>query len=255
MGCAMNAELRKRLAIGCLGALSPILANLLIVDLQVTLASATPLVVAAYLLRVLVLCAAACIIVYLNHDENRPIKIFQLGIAAPALLTGIINGAAVSNTAKQDQAPQQQQQRTQQQSPSSYFEIPGLIGKVFAQSASRDGNVAPNQPSIEDCANPKDPSISQQFLQGFAGIVPDNRWFVVISSNINIESAVGDVATINRQFPGRFKPKICAPPRGDKFYRVVIGEYLNYQAASKLRDEIVRAGIQKDAWLWTPFNA
>ena len=80
-------SLQKKLFIGCLGALSPIIANLLVVDLDLVLANAKLLTVVSYIIRVVALCGAACIVVYLNSDEDKPIKVFQLGIAAPALST------------------------------------------------------------------------------------------------------------------------------------------------------------------------
>jgi hypothetical protein len=64
--------LGKRLFIGCLGALAPILVNLYVVDLQTTLANLLPLEAVSYAVRVLALCISACVIVYLNNDEMRP---------------------------------------------------------------------------------------------------------------------------------------------------------------------------------------
>ncbi|MGB5184747.1 MAG: hypothetical protein WBO12_21515 [Xanthobacteraceae bacterium] len=56
--------LSKRLFIGCLGALAPILVNLYVVDLQTTLTNLLPLEALSYAVRVL----ALCVIVYLNSD-------------------------------------------------------------------------------------------------------------------------------------------------------------------------------------------
>jgi hypothetical protein len=89
--------LGKRLFTGCLGALAPILVNLYVVDLQTTLANLLPLEAVSYAVRVLALCISACVIVYLNNDEMRPAKLFQLGIMAPAMLTSMLNGAVIAN--------------------------------------------------------------------------------------------------------------------------------------------------------------
>ena len=103
-GCKMNGNapkeelsLRKRLFIGCLGALAPILVNLYVIDLQTTLNNLLPLEAASYAVRLVALCASACIVIYLNGDESRPAKLFQLGIMAPAMLTSMLNGAAIAN--------------------------------------------------------------------------------------------------------------------------------------------------------------
>src|SRR4051812_48729433 len=100
----MDRDLLNSMKIGCLGALTPILINLLVVDLQTTLTNATAISAFFYMVRVVLLCIAACLVVYLNSDEKRPIKVFQLGIAAPAVLTGMLNGAVIN---KQNAPPPQ----------------------------------------------------------------------------------------------------------------------------------------------------
>src|SRR5262249_61750466 len=98
-------DLKQRLFIGCLGALAPILVNLYVVDLQTTLTNLLPLEALSYALRVLALCVSACIVVYLNSDEARPAKLFQLGIMAPAMLTSMLNGAAIANKVPSSPTP------------------------------------------------------------------------------------------------------------------------------------------------------
>jgi hypothetical protein len=226
-------DLRKKLFIGCLGALSPIVANLLVVDLDLVLADAKFLTVLSYLVRVFALCATACIVVYLNGDERKPIKIFQLGIAAPALLAGIINSASLSQHVKNQQ---------------STFEIPSIVSSAFAQP------VASQQPKVEDCRK-HDSTAGQQILKGLFSILPEDRWYVSTSSNLQLQSAIDEVQDIERRFPARFHPKICAPTSGDdKYYRVIIGQNLTREAASKLRDAALAAGLSKSTWLWSPVS-
>jgi len=95
----------------------------------------------------------------------------------------------------------------------------------------------------------------QQIIRGTLGILPEDRWFVVTSSNLQLQTAIDDVQDIKRRYAGKFQPKICAPIRGDNRYRVVIGENLTYEAASKLRDEAIAAGLSRDSWLWSPLQA
>jgi len=232
MGADM--DLRKKLFIGSLGALSPILINLLVIDLDLVLANAKLLTVVSYVIRVVALCAAACLVVYLNGDEDKPIKVFQLGLAAPALLTGIINGVSLSNNVVN--------QRTA-------FEMPAIVSSAFAQP----GTI--NPPKVEDCLK-HDSTAGQQVLKGLLGILPEDRWNVSTSSNLQLQSAVDEVQDIKRRFPTKFHPKICAPiSSDDKYYRVIIGQNLTREAASKLRDEALAAGLSKSTWLWSPVSS
>jgi len=90
-------QLKQRLFIGCLGAMALIVANLCVVDLNTVFAHLLPLEAFTYFVRLLGLCAAACVVIYLNSDEFRPVKLFQLGVMAPAIITQMLNGAAVVN--------------------------------------------------------------------------------------------------------------------------------------------------------------
>jgi hypothetical protein len=240
------------MSIGCIGALTPILLNLLVVDLQTTLSNVTLITVLSYLVRVVALCAAACIVIFLNDDETKPVKLFQLGIAAPALLTGLLNGAVIANqrtppSQSSQTAPAATINHNERETNQRFvFEVPSFIGRAHAQGAGRPANVL-------DCTTPQDPSVSQQILKGLIGIVPDNQWFVVVGSNPTAESALADVATLNQRYAGRFSAKVCAPAAApDNRYRVVIGEYLTYAAATKLKLEAIAAGLPGETWVWNP---
>jgi hypothetical protein len=225
----------ERLGVGCAGALTPILANLLVVDLEVTLADLRPLTVASYIVRVLALCAAACIVVYLNSDETKAIKVFQLGIAAPALLVSLINGVQANHNSKK-----------------ASVEFPFLTATAFAQDAK--GKAAQGASQIADCMGEPEPTAGQQVIRGLFGILPDNRWFVVVGSDLTRENAISEANEVNQQ--GQFRAKVCAPAGGaDKYYRVVIGEYMSRAEALTLRKQAANAGLPKDAWLWNPMTS
>ena len=222
-------NLKNKLFIGCLGALSPILVNLILVDLDLVLANAKALTIASYIVRVIALCAAACLVVYLNGEEDKPIKIFQLGLAAPALLTGIINGVSLSKNVVDQKAA---------------FEIPAIVSSAFAQGAG--------QPKVEDCVK-HDSTAGQEVLKGLFGILPENRWYVSTSSKLKLQSAVDEVKDIESRFSGKFHPRICAPiSSDDKYYRVIIGQNLTREAANKLKDEALASGLSRSTWLWSP---
>lgn len=255
-GGSMDQELLRKMKIGCLGALTPIVINLLVVDLHTTLSNLTVIEAITYSIRVVALCAAACIVIYLNFDEARPIKLFQLGIAAPAVLTGLLNGAVINNKQNAPATPAPQSApatpgRGSELDKKFYFsfEVPSVVGSARAQGVGR-------APGILDCTKPKDPTVGQQILKGLVGIVPENHWFVVVGSNDTSGGALSDVNAFNRRFSGKFTAEICAPPSGaDKPYRVVIGEYLTYSDATKLKLDAIAAGFPGETWVWNPVLA
>lgn len=244
----MNPDTVRRMGIGCVGALTPILINVLIVDLQTTLSNVTLVSAVFYLIRVAALCGAACIVVFLNSDEVRPVKLFQLGVAAPALLTGMINGAVI---AKGNGAPPVAPPAAQ----SMLYDGPGIertpfmpsfITAAYAQAVTQDV-------AVEDCTKAKQSTFTQQALKGLLGLQPDNQWYVVVGSNPTAQSATGDAALLNRRYVGKFTAKVCTPAgSSDGRFRVVIGDGMSYDGASKLRADAVAAGLPGDAWVWNP---
>lgn len=232
-------DLKQRLFIGCLGALAPILVNLYVVDFQTVLPNVLPLEALSYAIRLVALCASACLVVYLNGDEARPVKLFQLGVMAPAMLTSMLNGAAVANKAP-SAAPAA--------APPAHVWL--LIPEANAQTSPPPSAANP----VLDCTKRQDPSVSQQILKGLVGISPGNQWFVVVGSNPNVSEAVADVNAINQKYPDKYQPQICGPTAvPNSPYRVVIGQYMTYADATKLKNDAIAAGLPSDSWLWNPF--
>lgn len=82
----------ERLLIGAMGALSPVIATLITNDFIEVLQYAEPYETLGYCIRVLVLALVGMFVVYLYEDETNKMKVFQLGMAAPALFMATING-------------------------------------------------------------------------------------------------------------------------------------------------------------------
>jgi hypothetical protein len=84
----------QRFWIGGGGALLPLLVTLLAVDISGIIDHAAQYTVGTYVgvgLRYIILFALGGIIAALNSDEQKPIKLVQLGIAAPALVASYVN--------------------------------------------------------------------------------------------------------------------------------------------------------------------
>jgi hypothetical protein len=236
----------QRFSFACLGALTPIITNLLVVDLHTTLNDLSVIEGMNYAIRLVALCASACVVVFLNSDEVRPVKLFQLGIMAPALLTSLINGATISIKAN---TPAPQVPGIQTPLPQK-SEFPSLIGSAFAQPGP-----APSPQAATDCLLPGQLSTSQQILKGLIGLIPDNKWYVVTGSYGALPGAIQDAADIRARFNAKYSVSICKPLGGpDAQYRVVIGENLTYADATRLKVDAIAAGFSNNTWVWNPVD-
>lgn len=86
---------RKRLLLGGLGAVLPIVVNFAIIDFATLMAGLTVLAIVGYLVRLAVLFFLGALWGYVHASENDPKKLVQLGMVAPALITGILNASNV----------------------------------------------------------------------------------------------------------------------------------------------------------------
>jgi hypothetical protein len=96
-GTTMNPG--KRFLIGGVGALMPILVTLLAVDLGAIFAqhsSVTAANVVGVLVRYVILFVIGGFVAYLHEDERKPFKLFEIGIAAPALITSLVTSQAIA---------------------------------------------------------------------------------------------------------------------------------------------------------------
>ena len=89
---------RKRFFFGGVGALMPIFLTVVTLDF-VALASKpenfTPLNIVGVFIRYSVLFGIGGFIAYLHRKESEPFKLFELGIAAPALITSLVASSAL----------------------------------------------------------------------------------------------------------------------------------------------------------------
>lgn len=225
----MNTNLsdRQRFLFAGVGGIMPTLLNLIVIDLETLLLSVTVLSLLSYLIRVLALFAIGGVVGWLNRGEGDPIKLFQLGIAAPALITAAMNGGRVS-LPDAPAAP----------SPQSAWHI---VSEAYARTEEDN--------RVKQFAMPEETSV-QQIYRGFFGALPKNVWFVVVGSHLTQDAAEKQARHIRDNYPG-FAADIYAPYGGNPYYAVVIGAQLTQQDARRLRQQAISAGFPKDTYLWT----
>ncbi|MGB1205883.1 MAG: hypothetical protein ACPG5B_09565 [Chitinophagales bacterium] len=98
-------KVRDKILIGGLGALTPIIMNLLVVDLEKLLINLTTIAMIAYTIKVILLFYIGGVVAYLNRDENKPFKLFQLGIYAPAMIIAFMNTNPLSTGSQELTVP------------------------------------------------------------------------------------------------------------------------------------------------------
>lgn len=217
---------RQKILLGGLGALTPIVLNLLVVDLRVTLENLTALVLLGYALRVVVLFYLGGIVAFLHKDENSPLKLFEFGIAAPALIIAMLNAGNV---------------------PKSPYATSGAprISVSFISSA-----YAQTTPSVKTFAKPKESAV-EQLWRGLTGSTFQKTWFVIVGSHLNLEDAekqVQEIAANENQKD--FRAEVFAPYGGNPYYAVVIGANLTFRDALELQKQAIAAGFPQDTYLW-----
>jgi len=226
----MSAQKRFLIA-GC-GALAPLLVNLALLDAQ-SLATfgVTFLVVGFYVVRQITLFVIGGLFGYFNQEDNAW-KLFQLGVAAPALLTAMIN-------AKQVGVPQVSQPAAPS-GPTALNRLNDLIvPPVFADTTLPDGTKVFTLPQE---------SAGQQINRGLFGTIPSNVWYVVAGSFPRKEDAVSLAAGIRLK---GFPADVYQPYGKNPYFEVVIGAQLTLNDAQALRAKAIAAGLPSDTHLWT----
>jgi hypothetical protein len=132
----------------------------------------TAITAVAYGVRVGALIAVGALVGWLHEDEVKAAKLFQLGMVAPALLTGMLNGAAVRADA----------------------------GTHLAWSFATPVYAAQQERALPSVAPA--PSTSAQIYQGFFGVTaePADR-LLVVESYESQTSARHRLAALSEQFP------------------------------------------------------
>jgi hypothetical protein len=169
---------------------------------------------------------------FYRNKENDLFKIFQLGLAAPALLTGMMNGA--NSAAHQTVASVGQSV----QPAASFFAVPSVHAQPKAP-----------QPKLKRFTLPEESAV-QQFFRGMMGTRAARVWFVIASRHPSLEEAEKQANRINQGKAG-LRAEVYEPYGGSQSYPVVIGAGLSRVEAEQLREKAVAAGYP-DANVWTP---
>jgi hypothetical protein len=224
----------QRFLIGGIGGMAPILMFLANVDFDKYFVDIITLRLIGYLVRVAILFLIGGFTAYLYKDEKNHVKIFQLGMAAPALVAGYINTASLPTHINTTSVPR-------------YSSILNIMAPSMAYAQTEVQHVV-----IKKYTLPYQ-SKAKEFWEGLSGRQSENIWFVITGSFLNSEDAVVEAKRINLQFPD-FKAEIYDKYKDDPYYTVVIGAHLTQEQAKKLRDKAIKSGLRKDTFYSSPPN-
>lgn len=220
----------KRFLVGGVGGLAPALMFLITVDWERYIVNSETIKVVGYFVRVLVLFFIGGFVAYLHTDEQKPFKLFELGLAAPAMIAGLITTSLIP-------MPTGQANLSARVQPS--FEI---VAVAFAQSEVPAHELKTFTLPVQ--------SPAAQFLEGLIGGTPKNVWFVIVGSHLRVEDAQAQVDSINEKYQD-FKAEVYEPYGENPYYAVIIGTNLTQSEAKALRDKAVKEGFPKDSYYKT----
>jgi hypothetical protein len=232
---ATELTMRSKILIGGLGALTPIILNLLVVDLKTTFTTITAVVVLGYLIRVGVLFAIGGGMAYFHKDERNALKLFEIGIVAPALITALMNGT----TNIKDSNARASSEPVAVTAGLTDF----LIPTAYAQDRARE---------IKRYTPPKE-ALSEQLWRGLSGSQDENVWFVVAGTyRVGELQKARELVRKIAQSNSAHKAEIY---QNDKYLAVVIGANLMVSDARALKKKASDANIPTngDIYLYNPW--
>jgi sporulation related protein len=214
---------RERFLTGGVGGLAPVLMFLVTRDFERFFSNIAVAMILGYLIRASIVFFIGGFVASLYRDETQRLKVFQLGLAGPAMIAGFLSASPTAPAA-------------------SVSSVAGFLVAVHAQAAANGDNI--KQFTLPDLG-PVD-----QFFEGLTGAQPKNVWFVIAAAFSSVDKAKAYAASVNKGFPG-FHADVYGPYH-TPYYSVVIGAHLTQAEAKALRDKAVSAGLPKETYFDIP---
>jgi hypothetical protein len=241
---------KKRMIIGALGGITPYILSILVIDFQTTLHDFDLFDGIGLLSRCLVLVFLGSLVAYFHKSETDDFKLFQLGIAAPALLATWINGYSSSQPVMQPVT----RVVIEQETGSNTFK-PGLLQLMetiaYAQE-SQTGQGSPTAQSIKNDSYLRDLEIStsDRLLRGLIGkkISNTNTHYVIVGSYRNEEDANREIELLKEK---NYRAVLLPSFKDSQFFGVAIGTNLTFEEAKELQNLAKQDGLSKDTFIWS----
>lgn len=212
----------ERYALCIAGALAPIVISAANLDVHSTFVAMNVATIAGYVFRIVCLLLLGAMSALLYRDENSRLKLFHLGIAAPALFASLVHGGTGVATV-----------------------MPPFISSAYAQSMSV------HQLPV--------PSPGGEFLRGLFGGSPPGQYYVIVASAPDEKSAIAIADKLNAVWTRttsddppwqKYRATAYAPYKTSNFWTIALGTELSQQEAETLKAKAVKSGLPKDTFIW-----
>jgi hypothetical protein len=224
-------DFKKRITLGAIGGITPYLVTLLSIDFKSAIGGYETLDWVGLTVRCIVLIFLGSLVAYLHQTEKEPFKLFQLGLAAPALLAVFINGNIGNNQV-----------------------LPTPVGNVnLSMSIGARVAYAADDIYLND-GMLKEPKVSgfSRFLRGALGTKlktsEGDAYFVIVGSHKNREDAEKQVEKLSKI---DYKASVYNPYGFSKYYAVVIASNVTKDEAIRIKEKAIEDGLPPDSYVWT----
>jgi hypothetical protein len=233
---------QSRFLIGCLGGLMPAVLQLTTLDLEAVATTVSVWGLLGTAIRQLALVMLGGILAWLHEDETNKVKLVELGILAPAIFLGVLNGYNLNK---------ERQPVTASPPP---LAAPAL-GSIFLPRVAYAQEIEIKQfPEQLKQFSPPQESASEQFVRGLTGRMPTRVWYVIVSSHGTVDEARWAAQAEEQGLSAQgFKAEVYEPSGGYPLYAVVIGANLDRPEAEYLKRQAIEAGwLDTQLFGWRP---
>ncbi|SHI19640.1 SPOR domain-containing protein [Ferrimonas marina] len=225
----------QRITLGAIGGITPFLITLLSIDFHSVFGGYKALDWVGLAVRCIILIFLGALVTFMHKNETENFKLFQLGLAAPALLATYINGSPGNS----------------QMLPSSADNGTTVSISLLPQ-AHADASERRQQYLNEGMIREPQVSAYSRFLRGAFGkkieTSGDDKFFVIAGSHQARQSAENQVAALKEK---GFEATVFKPYGDSKHFSVVIAAYVSKSEATQVRDLALRNGLPSDTFIWT----
>lgn len=229
-----NLRIEHKMMLGTLGALTPSLLSLYTTD-WAKLIDGNNLTIAymfGYTVRVLILSLYGALIAYFHKTENNPVKLFQLGVAIPALIT-ILLGMSTNG------------QKINPMPADGIEEANTSLLQVLTIQNLEKLRVQDSPPMAAQEFTLNQRNIFELFWHGFLGADVEDRNFTLITGNqTDWVSVLQQYKQLQSEHPD-LSPQIFHSYRQLGKYMLVLGHHLSYREAIELNRKAEEKGIEK----------
>lgn len=210
-----------------IGALMPLIMSLYFAEFEVLKQNFTTTIFIGYLIKVIILVTIGGLIGYFYRSETSGMKLFQLGIAAPAIMLGLINEQRLGSSEGREANPNTTALFSLN-IPTNYFVKGNLNGQ-------QDTTIRFHEAQILQYDYPEE-SAKEELFRGFKGKKITNIWFLMYDSYSDLKEARITIVDLQNLYPD-LGIQLYQSVQDPEKYDVIVGAHLEYTEGLKLQEK------------------